>query len=138
MYGPRLSFTGAYVSVIAVFLQQHARGEILTITGDGTQTRDFTFVHDVARANLLAMESTKVGKGEVVNVGAGSNYSVNDIAALFGGKTQHIPPRIEPHDTLADITKTKELLDWEPKVSFEEGLKKTREWFEKQKNTKTI
>ncbi|MDO8582129.1 MAG: NAD-dependent epimerase/dehydratase family protein [bacterium] len=129
IYGPRLSFQGAYVSVIAVFLQQNKKGETLTIVGDGTQTRDFTFVEDVVRANMAAMESVKVGKGEVVNVGAGVNQSVNFIAEQFGGPTTHTSPRIEPHDTLADIRKAKVLLDWEPRTKFEEGLKRTREWF---------
>lgn len=129
IYGPRLSFVGAYVSVIAVFLGQNKKGETLTIVGDGTQTRDFTFVEDVVRANMAAMESTKVGKGEVVNVGAGANQSVNFIAEQFGGKTVHTTPRIEPHDTLADIRKAKALLDWEPRVEFSDGLKRTREWF---------
>ncbi len=135
IYGPRLSFTGAYVSVIAVFLQQNKKGETLTIVGDGTQTRDFTFVEDVVRANMAAMESAKVGKGEVINVGAGANQSVNFIAEQFGGSTTHTPPRIEPHDTLADIRKAKALLDWEPRVRFADGLKKTREWFAAQKTS---
>lgn len=129
IYGPRLNFNGAYVSVIAVFLQQHKKGETLTIVGDGTQTRDFTFVEDVVRANMAAMKSAKVGKGDVINVGAGANQSVNYIAEQFGGQITHVPPRIEPHDTLADIGKAKALLDWEPTVRFKDGLARTREWF---------
>lgn len=131
VYGPRLGFAGAYVTVVAVFLQQKKRGETLTITGDGTQTRDFTYVDDVVRANLLAMESAKVGKGESMNIGGGNNQNVNEVARLIGGQTTHIDPRIEPHDTLADIRRAKELLGWEPKVKFEEGLRRTVEWFEK-------
>lgn len=119
------------MTVIAVFLQQKARGEALTITGDGTQTRDFTYVEDIVRANLLAMESVRVGQGEVVNIGAGSNYSVNEVASLIGGPAVHIAPRVEPHDTLADIRRAKELLGWAPQAAFEEGLKRTVEWFNK-------
>lgn len=130
VYGPRLAFAGAYVTVIAVFLQQRARGETLTITGDGTQTRDFTYVDDVVRANFFAIESAKVGNGEVINIGAGDSHTVNEVAQLIGGSTTHIPPRIEPHDTLADIRRAKELLGWEPKVKFEEGLRRTVEWFQ--------
>jgi len=134
VYGPRLAFEGAYVTVIAVFLKQRAAREPLTITGDGTQTRDFTFVDDVVSANLLAMESGKVGKGEVINIGAGNHRSVNEVAKLIGGSVQHISARVEPHDTLADITRAKDLLGWAPKVEFEEGLKKTMSWFESRVN----
>ncbi len=130
-YGPRMASGGAYVTVISVFLQQKARGETLTITGDGTQTRDFTYVEDIVRANLLAMESPHVGKGEFMNIGEGSNISVNEVASMIGGPVVHIAPRVEPHDTLADIRLAKELLDWEPQTKFEGGLKKTVEWFEK-------
>src|SRR3989338_1376263 len=121
VYGPRLTFEGAYVTVVAVFLKQRAAGEPLTITGDGTQTRDFTYIDDVVAANLLAMESPKVGKGEIINIGAGNSKSVNEVAAFFSHPTAHIAPRVEPHDTLADITRAKVLLGWEPRISFEEG-----------------
>jgi len=131
VYGPRLAFEGSYVTVIAVFLKQLAAGEPLTITGDGTQTRDFTFVDDVVRANLLAMGNDKVGKGEVINIGAGNNNSVNEVAALIGGPVLHIDPRVEPRDTLADISKAKNLFNWEPRVEFKDGLKQTIEWFDK-------
>lgn len=134
VYGPRLAFGGAYVTVIAVFLRQRAENQPMTITGDGTQTRDFTYIDDVVAANLSAMDHSNVGNGEVINIGSGSNYSVNDVAKLMGGATVHIPPRIEPHDTLADISRAKKLLEWEPKVSFEQGLKRTMDWFVKIKN----
>lgn len=129
VYGPNMAFAGAYVTVIAVFLQQKARNEALTITGDGTQTRDFTYVDDVVLANLLAMESEKVGKGEVMNIGAGENHSVNEVAERIGGPAVNIAPRIEPHDTLANRSLAKKLLGWEPKIPFDEGLTHTIEWF---------
>src|SRR5262249_48810571 len=110
VYGPGASAEGAYALVTAKFIQQRQEGRPLTITGDGTQTRDFTHVQDVVRANLLAATSSRVGKGEVINIGAGRNASVNQIAGLIGGPVEHIPPRLEPHDTLADNTKAKELL----------------------------
>jgi UDP-glucose 4-epimerase len=122
VYGPRQSEEGAYALVIAKFLKQKRDGGPLTITGDGTQTRDFTHVRDIVAADILAMESGKVGKGEVINIGAGKNYSVNEIAALIGGKTRYIEPRIEPHDTLADNTRASELLGWKPSVSIEDGI----------------
>jgi UDP-glucose 4-epimerase len=108
--------------VIAKFLKQRAEGKPMTITGDGTQTRDFTYVYDVVRANILAAESTSVGKGEVINIGAGKNASVNKVAELIGGPVEYIPARLEPHDTLADNQLAKKLLGWEPAVSLEEGI----------------
>lgn len=129
IYGPRLSFVGAYVTVIAVFLQQKKRGEPMTITGDGTQTRDFIYVEDVVRANIAAMDSDAVGNGEVINIGTHENHSVNEVAELLGGASVHIPPRVEPHDTLADTQKAQKLLSWKAQVSFKDGLRKTLEWF---------
>lgn len=122
VYGPRLNPDGAYALAIGKFLKQRKEGKPLTIWGDGTQTRDFTNVRDVVRANLLAVESVKVGKGEVINIGAGRNFSVNQLAKLIGGSVVHEPPRIEPHDTLADNSLAKKLLGWEPKISLEEGI----------------
>lgn len=122
VYGSGASAEGAYALVIAKFLQQRALGKPITITGDGTQTRDFTHMRDVVRANILAAHSQKVGKGEVINIGTGQNVSVSSIAELIGGPVKHIAPRLEPHDTLADRTRAKKLLGWEPSVSFEDGI----------------
>ena len=107
---------------MGVFLRQKKAGEVLTITGDGTQTRDFTHVSDVVRANMLAAASQQVGKGEVINIGAGKNVSINRLAALFGGPVTHIAPRLEPHDSLADIRRAQNLLGWEPTVLIEQGV----------------
>ena len=123
VYGSRQDPEGAYALVIGKFLKQKAEGKPMTITGDGTQTRDFTHVSDVVRANMLSMESDRVGAGEVINIGGGKNYSINEIAEIIGGPVEHIEPRIEPHDTLADISRAQELLGWEPKVSLLDGLK---------------
>ena len=122
VYGPRQSDEGAYALVIAKFLKQKREGKPLTITGDGEQTRDFTHVRDVVQANMLAMESQNVGAGEVINIGSGKNYSVNNIAELIGGPVEHIAPRLEPKHTLADILRAKKLLGWQPSVVFEEGI----------------
>jgi len=126
VYGPRLNPEGAYPLVIGYFMKLLSQGKPLTITGDGEQTRDFVHVKDVARANLIAMKSDKVGNGEVINIGGGARYSINYIAELIGGEVEHIAPRIEPHDTLADITKAKEILGWAPSVSLEEGIKELK------------
>lgn len=125
VYGPRMADEGAYVTVIAVFKELFKRGEPLTIDGDGEQTRDMTHVYDVVNANILAMESSSVGRGEVLNVGSGERHSVNEIAKIFGGPTINRPsPRGdgEARNTLADVSLTKQLLGWEPNVSFQEGV----------------
>lgn len=121
-YGPRFDPNGPYALVMGKFMLQKSQGKPLTIWGDGTHTRDYTNVKDVVRANLLAIESKKVGKGEVINIGAGNNISVNDLATLIGGPVMHEPERLEPAHTLADIRKAKELLGWEPTVTLEEGI----------------
>lgn len=122
VYGSRLDPNGPYALAIGRFLLARQTGEPITIFGDGTVTRDFTHVSDVVRANLLAAESGKVGKGEVINVGAGRNVTIQFLADMFGGKIQYGPPRIEAHDALADIRKAKELLGWEPTIQLEEGI----------------
>ncbi|TSC69804.1 MAG: NAD-dependent epimerase/dehydratase [Parcubacteria group bacterium Gr01-1014_49] len=122
VYGPGASSEGAYALVIAKFLKQRAEGKPMTITGTGSQTRDFTHVHDVVRANILAARSQKVGNGEVINIGAGRNASVARVAELIGGPIEHIAPRLEPRDTLADNSRARELLGWEPSVSREDGI----------------
>lgn len=126
VYGPRLNPDGAYALAIGKFLKQMKAGKPLTICGDGTQTRDFTHVSDVVRANLLAAESKKVGNGESINIGAGKNFSVNQLAKIIGGSVIHESPRIEPHDTLADNSLAKKLLGWEPKMKLEKGIEELK------------
>jgi nucleoside-diphosphate-sugar epimerase len=126
VYGPRMADEGAYVTVISIFIRQRKARQPFTIVGDGEQTRDFTHVRDVVRANLLAMESRKVGHGEALNIGAGQNRSVNAVAELIGGPgylTTHLPPRIEAQHSLADNRKARELLGWVPQEQFEEGVR---------------
>lgn len=121
VYGPRQSEVGAYALVIAKFLKQKREGRTLTITGAGTQTRDFTSVHDVVRANILAMEK-ETSAGEVFNIGSGQNFSIKTIAELIGGETEYLPARLEPHDSLADNSRARNLLGWAPKVKLEDGI----------------
>lgn len=122
VYGPGASTEGAYALVIGKFLAQRKNGAKLTVVPDGKQSRDFTHVGDVVRANLLAAESPNVGKGEVINIGGGSNKTVLGIAHLIGGPYEFVEPRLEPKHTRADISKAKELLGWEPQVKFEDGI----------------
>jgi nucleoside-diphosphate-sugar epimerase len=122
VYGPRQNPEGAYALVVGKFLLQKAQGKPMTITGDGTQTRDFTHVSDVVRANILAAESSNVGRGEVLNIGAGRNFSINDVAKLIGGPVDYLPARLEPKNTRADNSKARELLGWVPEMTLEKGI----------------
>lgn len=124
VYGERQNIDGGYCLVMGIFAKQRLAGEHMTIAGDGEQRRDFTYVGDVVNANIAAATSDKVGAGEVINVGNGDNRSVNQIADLIGGKKIHVSPRIEPRETLANITKAKELLNWEPTQRIEEWMPK--------------
>ena len=95
----------------------------MTVCGDGEYFRDFTHVDDVVRANILAMTSEKVGKGETINIGNGDPHSVNDLVKLIGGPHVFVAPR--PGDARyfkADITKARELLGWEPTIKLEDGI----------------
>ncbi len=123
VFGPRQDPRGPYAGVIGRFLLLKAEGKPLTVVGDGMQTRDFVHVRDVARANILAMESEKVGKGEVINIGTGKETTVNEVARILGGEVQYVPARIEPKRSCADTTKAKEFLGWRQEVEFEDGLK---------------
>ena len=124
VYGEGQVVGGAYSTVVGLFLKQKQDRAKLTITNDGEQRRDFTHVMDVVRANILASQSEKVGGGEVINIGRGSNYSVNEIAEIIGGETKNIGERPEPRETLADNTLAKELLDWTPEVDIKDWLTK--------------
>lgn len=124
VYGLGQSSQGAYASVIAKFLELNKSSQDLTITGDGEQTRDFVHVTDVARANLISMRNINKANGQVFNIGSGSRTSINTIAKIIGGNIKYIKARIEPKNSLADISKAKEILKWEPKVKFDKGLLK--------------
>lgn len=126
VYGPSQPEEGAYALVIARFLRQKREGKKMTITGDGLQTRDFVHVRDVARANVLAMESEKVGNGEVINIGTHKEVSVLEIAKIIGGEYEFIEARLEPRRSLAENQKAKDLLGWEPKEDFEKGVEELK------------
>ena len=121
VYGPRARTSGAYGAVFGVFLAQKLHGKPFTVVGDGTQTRDFIYVTDVADACVMVAESNLAC--EVMNVGSGNTYSINHLVELLDGDVVYIPKRPgEPDRTHADITKIQKLLGWKPKVSFEEGV----------------
>ena len=119
VYGPRQPIKGQYAPVIGLFEEQKKRGEPLTIVGDGEQRRDYTHVSDVAEANMCAMMTNY--SGIVVNIGTGTNYSVNEVASFISDDTVTIPERPgEARETLANIKRANNLLDWEPKITLED------------------
>lgn len=121
VYGPRVRTSGTYGAVFGVFLAQKINNKPYTVVGDGTQSRDFTYVTDVADAIVTAAESQVVG--EIMNVGSGNHYSVNLLTKLLGGEVTYIPKRPgEPEITFADISKIQRLLGWKPKVTIEKGV----------------
>lgn len=123
VYGPRARTSGTYGAVFGVFLAQKLNNKPFTVVGDGKQTRDFTFVTDVVDACVTAAGNNNVS-GEIMNVGSGNTYSVNQLVSLLGGEIVYIPKRPgEPDSTFADTRKIREKLNWKPKVSFEEGVK---------------
>ncbi|MEQ8319699.1 MAG: GDP-mannose 4,6-dehydratase [Rhodospirillales bacterium] len=120
-YGPRVRTTGAYGAVFGVFFRQKLAGVPLTVVGDGTQTRDFIYVTDVAAAFLAAAETDI--SGEAYNIGADSPQSVNRLVELLECEAQYIPKRPgEPDCTWADISKIRNQLGWQPVVKFEDGV----------------
>jgi len=122
VYGPRQPETGAYALVLGIFLKRRADGKVLEIHGDGHQRRDFVHVRDVVAANIAAYESSL--RGEVFNVGSGTNLSVKELADLISPDQVHTDGRKgDSLATLADISRIGAQLGWSPKIAFIEGLK---------------
>jgi len=122
VYGEKQNLGGAYATVVGIFLKQCLDGKPMTINGDGNNRRDYTYVGDVIKANILASQSDRVGQGEVINIGSGENLSVNEVANMIGKDKVYQEALNEPAITLADVSKAKELLDWEPKVYLEDWI----------------
>lgn len=123
VYGTRSRTTGTYGAVFGVFLAQKLAGKPFTVVGDGKQTRDFTYVTDIAKAFFLGAKSDITN--EIFNVGSGNTYSVNRLVKLLSGESIHIPKRPgEPDCTFADIQKIRNKLNFQPEVDFEEGVKR--------------
>jgi UDP-glucose 4-epimerase len=121
VYGPKEYKEGTWAPVVGRFIHQWETGQPLTITGDGEQRRDFTHVFDIV-SGLIAM-SKEEWNAEIFNLGTGKNYSINELAALFESSVKHTPKRPGEADaTMADISKTKKLLDWEPVMNLERHI----------------
>lgn len=136
IFGPRQDPTSQYSGVIAKFINAFLNNKPLTVYGDGEQSRDFTFVDDVVKANLLVANCSLNHSGEVFNVARGRRVSLNQIIKIleeiFGRDNQVIytDPRLgDVRCSEADISKIKTKLGFEPKISFEEELEKTVGWY---------
>ena len=128
VYGPGQTAGGAYALVVPHFLKLRSEGRPLTIYGDGTQTRSYTHVSDVVRANLLAATANlPVGENTVLNIGTDEETSVNEIAQMVGGDVEHIVPnprgKFEELRKSADISKSRSVIGWEPWVIASEGMR---------------
>tara|TARA_B100001250_G_scaffold271910_1_gene234784 strand:+ start:973 stop:1956 length:984 start_codon:yes stop_codon:yes gene_type:complete len=142
VFGPRQSPQGAYAAVIPVFIDNILNDKISTINGDGGQTRDFSYIDNVVKANILSLfEDSEDAYGEVYNVACGETLSINDLYDMIQDKILEIigeKSRIEAkngpdragdiRDSLANLTKIKKDLGYEPEIFAEEGMLKTCEW----------
>jgi UDP-glucose 4-epimerase len=137
IFGPRQDAESQYSAVLAKFISSMLQGQSPTIFGDGEQTRDFTFVDDAVKANLLAAEAPAADvSGRVFNIATGTRFSLNQTYTLlksiigFSGKPNYAPARSgDVKHSLADIGLARQFLQYSPDVSFEEGLRRTVEWY---------
>jgi len=139
-YGPRIRWDGIYARAVPRFIDQAVNGRPITIFGDGTQTRSFTYVTDQIEG-LLRLMSIDEAKGSVVNIGTDKETTIIDMARMVmkitgsaSGITYHTLPEDDPLRRRPDIARARDLLDWGPKVSLEEGLRNTVEWFRSRAN----
>jgi nucleoside-diphosphate-sugar epimerase len=137
IFGPRQDPTSPYSGVLAKFITQMLRGEQPTIFGDGSQSRDFTYIDNAVDANLLASKApADKAAGRVFNVATGTRADLNETFALlkkltgYAGGVRYAPAREgDIQHSLADIAKAEAQLGYAPKVKFEEGLRRTVEWY---------
>jgi len=135
VYGPRQTY-GPYSGVIPIFVNRLLRGEPPLIYGDGTQTRDFTYVQDVVEANMLAL-TEKGATGEVFNIATGNQTTINQLATMLQqimNQTNLRPVHANPRSgdikhSYADVAKAKKLLQFNPKISLKNGLTKLVKWY---------
>jgi UDP-glucose 4-epimerase len=136
VFGPRQNPASQYAAVIPLFVRALLAGRAPTIYGDGFQTRDFVFVDDVVRANLRCCEAPDSTAGCVCNIASGQRISIRRLAETIGRLVgTEIPPRFEAprpgdvRDSQAAVDRAREVLGWQPRVSLDEGLRRTIEWF---------
>jgi nucleoside-diphosphate-sugar epimerase len=129
VYGDRMSLDGAYRLAIPIFATQIKEGKPCTINNDGNQRRDYTFVGDVVKANIMCATAGRKFDGEVYNVGNGDNVSVNELVDMMGGEKTYGNKVIEPFETLADNSKIDLELDWKPEGDLKKWINKYMEQF---------
>lgn len=142
VYGRRSPLSGNYAPVVSKFFRQILTNKPMTIVGNGKQSRDMTHVGDVVMANISAAEKLRGPDfedviGKTLNIGTGTNYTINKLATMVGNlmngfspQVQYVPERIgETYATLADISLARDLLDWEPTMTLEEGLKDLKHYY---------
>ena len=128
VYGEHQLEDGAYATVIGIFEKQYREGKPLTVTGDGEQRRDFTHIDDIVdglvRCGFNLLTDTKISNGQAYELGRGKNYSINEITEMFGQtEVEYIPARPGEYDvTLADYSKARELLGWNPIRNLDEYI----------------
>jgi len=121
VYGPRQQEGGEYATIIGIYEKFMKNGENLIIYSDGNQRRDFTHVDDIC-SGLLAISKFD-GRGEKFNLGTGKNYSINEVADMFGGNKEYKPERRgETRETLADIKMTSDLTGWKPTKNLKDYI----------------
>ena len=123
VYGPHQLTEGEYCTVVGIFERQYKNNEPLTITGDGFQRRDFTHIDDIVEGLILTSQSDNF-ELDIVELGRGNNYSINELAAMFDKETEYIEARPgEARETLCDISVAKRDIGYEPKVNIEDYVK---------------
>ncbi|MBA7489557.1 UDP-N-acetylglucosamine 4-epimerase [subsurface metagenome] len=135
VFGPRQNLVSQYAAAIPRFIKAMLNRKSPTIYGDGEQSRDFTFVENVVEANILACREEKI-TGEIFNIGGGRSTTINQLAELI---SRLLDKSIEPiytdpqpgdvRHSLADITKARRLLSYQPRINLKEGLKRTLKWY---------
>tara|TARA_Y100001970_G_scaffold291784_1_gene430287 strand:- start:714 stop:1577 length:864 start_codon:yes stop_codon:yes gene_type:complete len=119
VFGPGQPFEGPYATVVGIFERQYRAGNDLTITGDGEQRRDFTHVDDIVSGLILMSKGE--WNGEIFNLGTATNYSINELAAMYNCSTKYIPKRPgEAKETLADISFTQDKLGYKPAIDLKD------------------
>jgi len=142
IFGARQQADSQYAGVIASFARKSLAGEMPVVYGDGSQTRDFTFVGNAVLAALLAGANKTAFKGEVMNIGTGRRTSIADLAVLVAQRcgVENVRPEHKPvrqgdvQHSVADIRRAKELIGYEPFARLEDGLTETVEWFKRARN----